>query len=358
MTYHKLKSLSASSQNGCVFARRQFLALMAASSAATLDRSALAADPPRPTASFEKAQIAITLDLEMSRNFPNWEDTRWDYEKGNLDEAAKQYTVDACQHVKQRGGVIHTFVVGQVFEQSNVDWLKKIASDGHPIGNHTYDHVYLLADSTEQLQYRFRRAPWLLRGRTVPEIIRENIKLTNAALSERVGVKANGFRTPGGFADGLLGRQDIQQLILDLGFDWVSCRYPAHTGIEDIDGKDRRPSQNAYDNIVAAQLSAQPFLYPTGLLEIPMSPISDIGAFRNGRWKLEYYLEAIRLAVQWAIENGAMFDFLAHPSCLGVVDPTFQAINLICDLVDQSSGKAEIVSLDTIAKRSRESLAE
>ena len=33
-----------------------------------------------------KARIAITLDLEMSRNFPRREDTHWDFEKGNLDE--------------------------------------------------------------------------------------------------------------------------------------------------------------------------------------------------------------------------------------------------------------------------------
>ena len=38
-----------------------------------------------------KAQIAITLDLEMSRNFPTWETTAWDYEKGNLDEPTKRY---------------------------------------------------------------------------------------------------------------------------------------------------------------------------------------------------------------------------------------------------------------------------
>ena len=31
-----------------------------------------------------KALIAITLDLEMSRNFPTRETTHWDYEKGNL----------------------------------------------------------------------------------------------------------------------------------------------------------------------------------------------------------------------------------------------------------------------------------
>ena len=38
-----------------------------------------------------------------------------------------------------------------------------------------------------------------------------------------------------------------------------------------------------------AQEQAQPFAYPDGLVEIPMSPISDVGAFRTlkgGRWVL------------------------------------------------------------------------
>ena len=315
-----------------------------------------ATEPPQKTATFAKAQIAITLDLEMSRNFPEWQDTHWDYEKGNLNQAAKDYAVAACRRVKKRGGVIHNFVVGQALEQSNVDWLKEIAQQGHPIGNHTYDHVYLLASSAEELQYRFRRAPWLLRDRSVPEVLRDNIKLTSLALKERIGIEANGFRTPGGFATGLIGREDLQQLILDLGFDWVSCRYPAHAAMEDLHGTENPPSQTAYDNILDAQSEAQPFLYPTGLLEVPMSPVSDIGAFRTGRWKLEYFLQVIRTSVRRAIEHKAMFDFLAHISCLGIVDPGFQAIDLICDLVDQSDGQAEIVGLDTVAKRSRQSL--
>lgn len=330
---------------------------MAAGSTVLLGQPSPAAEATEKTATFDKAQIAITLDLEMSRNFPNWDDTRWDFEKGNLDEAAKDYTANACSRVKQRGGVIHNFVVGQALQQANVDWLKRIAQEGHPIGNHTYDHVYLLASSTEELQYLFRRAPWLIRGRTVHEVLRDNIKLTNVALKDRIGVEANGFRTPGGFANGLSGREDLQNMILDLGFDWVSCRYPAHAGMEDLFTTGKAPAQAAYDNILAAQSKAQPYLYPTNLLEIPMSPVSDIGAFRTGRWKLEYFLKSIRQAMNWAIENQAMFDFLAHPSCLGVVDPGFQAIDLICDLVERSDGKAEIVGLDTVAKRSRESLA-
>jgi hypothetical protein len=39
---------------------------------------------------------------------------------------------------------------------------------------------------------------------------------------------------------------------------------------------------------------------------------------------------------------GATFDFLAHPSCLGVVDPEFKTLDLICRLVEESSGCAEL----------------
>lgn len=331
--------------------RRQFLGLAAGASAAAWIGGRASRSTAAPNE--QKAQIAITLDLEMARNFPRWEDTHWDYEKGNLNQAAKDYTVEACSRVKKRGGVIHTFLVGQALEQENVDWLKEIAAQGHPIGNHTYDHAYLLAQTPEEVQYRFRRSPWLIKGRSVTEVLRENIRLTNIALKERVGVEANGFRTPGGFADGLHGREDVQQMLLGLGFTWVSAKYPAHAGIEDLHGTGRRPSQQAMDNIVAAQAAAQPFAYSTGLVDVPMSPISDIGAFRNGRWQLDDFLQAVRLGVEWAIEHRAVYDFLAHPSCLGVMDPQFRTIDLICDLVQQSPDAAEIVPLDIIAASHR-----
>ena len=55
----------------------------------------------------------------MSRNFPTWEQTHWEYEKGNLNDATKKYAVEAARRVKARGGVIHFFLVGRVLEQGN-----------------------------------------------------------------------------------------------------------------------------------------------------------------------------------------------------------------------------------------------
>ncbi len=296
-----------------------------------------------------KALIAITLDLEMLRNFPTWETTHWDYEKGNLNDEAKRYAVEACRRVKSHGGVLHNFAVGQVFEHESVDWLKGIVVAGHPVGNHTYDHVYVLARKHEEVQYRFRRAPWLIEGQPVPDVIRDNISKCSLAMRTRLGIAPQGFRTPGGFRDGLTGRPDVQRMLLDLGFRWVSGKYPHHAMSE----VGAEPSQSIYGAIAAAQAEAQPFIYPTGLVEIPMSPVSDVWAFRNGRWQLDWFLEAIRGAVAWAIENRAVFDFLSHPSCLYAMDPEFRAIELICELVRKAGDRAALVDLNAIARRAR-----
>jgi hypothetical protein len=136
-------------------------------------------------------------------------------------------------------------------------------------------------------------------------------------------------------------------MLRELGYTWVSSKYPAHPlgkpGVE--------PTSDVLEGIVEAQAQAQPFVYPKGLIEVPMSPISDIGAFRAGRWKLAWFLHALRRGVEWAIENRAVFDFLGHPSCLYVVDPKFQAIELICSLVKKAGERAELVDLEAVRRR-------
>jgi hypothetical protein len=291
------------------------------------------------------ARVAISLDLEMSRNFPRWEDTHWDYEKGNLDEATKAYTVEACRRVKAKGGVMHCFAVGRVFEQADLAWLEGIAKDGHPVGNHTYDHVNVTARSLADVQFRFQRSPWLVEGREPVEVIAENIRLCSRALHARLGTQPAGFRTPGGFNGGLADRPDVQQMIQDAGFTWVSSLYPAHP----LGTPGEAPGEDVLNAIARAQEAAQPFVYPTGLIEIPMSPPSDISAFRGGRWPLESFLAAVERSVTWCIDHGAAFDFLGHPSCLCVVDPEFRTIDLILKLVGAADGKAVLSDLNALA---------
>src|SRR5688572_4207875 len=249
-----------------VLSRRGFLAASAIAGGSLLLRPRLRAqDAKRALAEDDgRALVAITLDMEMSRNFPQWENTHWDYEKGNLNDVTKRYCVDAAKRVKGRGGVIHYFLVGQVLEHESVDWVKVIAAEGHPIGNHTYDHVYVLAQKPEDVQFRFKRSPWLIEGKTAQEAIRENIAMTTRAMQARVGIAPAGFRTPGGFDPGLAGREDVQRMLLDLGFPWVSCKAPK----VDLGPAGGTPTAAIMSAIVAGQKAAQPFVYPTGLIDI------------------------------------------------------------------------------------------
>lgn len=313
----------------------------------TVGPAVLAASKATAQESEPKAQIAVTLDLEMSAQYPRAGMTEWNYQKGNLDEPTKQYSVDCAEIVKKSGGKIHFFCVGRVLEQPDIGWLQKLANDGHPIGNHTYDHVNVLAMTPQQTQFRFQRAPWLIEGKTVQEILRENIRLTTIALKERAGIEVNGFRTPGGFHTALTGREDVQNLLKEAGFSWISSKYPPHLSGR----KGEVPGEDVYQSIVESQKEAQPFRYPNGLIEIPMSPISDVTAFRSKRWKLDWFLEATRRSIAWAIKTGGVFDFLAHPSCLVVEDPEFQIARLICRMVDAAGDRAELTTLDRIANR-------
>src|SRR6266568_3311275 len=185
--------------------RREFVTQVAlASGGLVLGERLLANEAQKPGAAEpDKALIAISLDLEMARNFPTWNDTHWDYEKGNLNAEMKRYAVEAARRVKARGGVVHFFLVCRALEQENVDWLKEILQAGHSVGNHTYDHVYLLAAKPEEIQYRFARAPWLIEGKQPADVIRENIRLASAAMKARLGISPAGFRAPGGFAEGI-----------------------------------------------------------------------------------------------------------------------------------------------------------
>ncbi|HIE97181.1 MAG TPA: chitin deacetylase [Fuerstia sp.] len=324
-----------------VNSRRTFLA----ASAASLTTLPALASAGHTTA--RKAQIAITFDLEMSRQYPTRDMMEWDFQKGNLNDKTKQYSLQAAQRVHERGGLIHFFCVGRVLEQPDVDWLRQIVEMGHPVGNHTYDHVNIWTTDVEKVQFRFQRSPWLVAGKSVEDIVQENIRLASAAMKQRLGVTADGFRSPGGSHAALNGREDLQQMLLSQGFEWVSSGYPSHKY-----GKPQQPpGDDVYRSIVDAMKSAQPYRYPTGLVEIPMSPISDVGAFRTSRWKREYFLKSIEQCIEWAIANGGVFDFLCHPSIMYVEDPGFEVVDHICNLVKSAGDAAELVSLSTIASR-------
>ena len=51
----------------------------------------------------DRALIAITLDLEMSAEYPRRGITEWNFQKGNLDDATKKYAVEAAKYLINQG---------------------------------------------------------------------------------------------------------------------------------------------------------------------------------------------------------------------------------------------------------------
>jgi peptidoglycan/xylan/chitin deacetylase (PgdA/CDA1 family) len=305
---------------------------------------ALLAAPAR--AQDQVALISIALDCEMSAHYPTWEQTEWNYRKGDLDDAAKTYALGAARRVSAAGGRMHFFVVGRVLEQPSVSWLEEIVKLGHGVGNHTYDHVNVKATEMSQVQYRFQRAPWLALGKTPTQVIEENIRLCTMAMQTRLGVKPNGFRTPGGFPNGLKDRPDVQNMLLAQGFTWVSSMYPRHPVKPDTGA----PQTGELDAIPLVQEAAQPFTYPSGLVELPMNPPSDVSTMRTGRWNLADFRKGVQAGLEWCIKRGKAWDFLSHPSAIGVADPKFEVIDMIVDTVKRAGPRARLVTLDTVAR--------
>ena len=289
-----------------------------------------------------RALVSIVFNLEMSRGYPKPTDTQWDFEKGNLDEASKRYTLEAATRVKKHGGVLHSFLVGATLEQPDVGWLKELVAAGHPVGNHTYDHVNLFAAKLDELQPKFTRSPWLVEGREVADVLREQITMTAAAFKARVGGELSGFRSPSERPPGLSDREDLQRMLVGLGFKWVMTRYPP----VNLGPAGKRPDATVFDAIVAAQGLARPEEYPSGLIELPISPVTDIHVMRALKWDVADFREAVVRCVEHAIAAGTSYRFTGHPSCLNVVDPQFTVIDAICHAVKRAGDRAAIVPLD------------
>jgi len=101
------------------------------------------------------------------------------------------------------------------------------------------------------------------------------------------------------------------------------------------------PTAADFQRVVDRQTDAQPYVYPTGLVEVPMSPLGDVASFRREKqkWTIGNFLAMIEKCVRWAIQNRAVFDLLTHPSIMYVEDPKFQSYELICDMVTRPAAR-------------------
>ncbi len=128
------------------------------------------------------------------------------------------------------------FVLGKLAE-SDSGLIKEIAAAGHEIAFHSYAHVHLNKDTTENF--------------------RQQSYQSKAFIEDLIGQAVYGFRAPA-FS---LTRQSlwVQDVLQELGFRYSSSVLPANNPINGFPGA-----------------PAQPFLWQNGIIEIP-APLANIG---------------------------------------------------------------------------------
>jgi peptidoglycan/xylan/chitin deacetylase (PgdA/CDA1 family) len=286
--------------------------------------------------------LSLTFDIEMCTNFPYWTSV-WDHRKGQIDDGTKQHITRIAGVGRNHGVKLQFFVVGSALEDDDLDYLRGLVADGHALGNHTYRHVNVKARTFDELQPTYRDAPQLRAGLASPlEAIAREVSATTAALDRKLGVRPAGFRTPGGFGDGLRDEPDVQDMLFAQGFAYASSHY--HCPIE------AAGRAFEWDNLVRAVAWSvqrlQPYRYPNGLLEIPMMALSDIHAFRTLDLDRGEYLRLLLAALDAARRENLALSLLMHPQVQACRDPHCEVLDA---LLDRAEG-ARVLTNDDLSE--------
>ena len=260
--------------------------------------------------------LSLTFDIEMCSNFPYWTSV-WDHRKGAIDEDSKLYMGKMLDVAQEYGVKFQYFLVGSALEDANIDYLKRMVAEGHAVDNHTFHHVNVKAKEIPQLQPVYKNAPWRAAGLDALACLRREVQQTSTAIAEQLGAAPTGFRTPGGFNNGLEDVPEVQELLSDAGMQYASARY-----YFPVDTNKKRPPAAVLNQAMETSIDTlQPYRYPNGLPEIALAGITDNWAFRVldlDRWD---FINVLKHGIDHAHANQQVLSLCFHPPVLAVRDP-------------------------------------
>ena len=236
--------------------------------------------------------VALGWDCEMIGAYADTNPTGTTH--GYLDDRVWQAMLDLAAVAEQANMRLQFFILGQTLEQP-AGILRDLAARGHALDQHTYSHLSLLSDD--------------------PGGVRQQIAETNRLFVEALGFAPQGLRGPGGYREGLHGREDVQQMLLEAGLSFVSCHYATKSP----GGKyDVVADKNAYMMLK----HMQPRRYESGLLEVPIHGYSDRHWFDNQGRDLRGWIKHLQDCLDFAYDMGGLLYAPAlHPDTHSRHDP-------------------------------------
>jgi len=211
---------------------------------------------------------------------------------GHLNEDIEKYILRLAGLAEDHGARLQFFLEGNTMEDPPDLWIE-ILKRGHAVDQHTYDHISLVNTPLDE--------------------IRRQLTLTKDLLAERLNTDNIGLRGPGGYAMGLHGRQDVQQVIVEAGIKYAST--------QDAYKPSKNPAfQPPTDERTIEMLGdLQPCYYPTGLLEIPFCcwqdrSFFDVDVGGDPTRPVDDWIAYLKRAVDFVYDRGLFLTLTVHPS--------------------------------------------
>ncbi|RJS85711.1 hypothetical protein CW702_00800 [Candidatus Bathyarchaeota archaeon] len=208
-----------------------------------------------------RCAVVITYDTDMAGGY-----SPTGVCHGRTAPFLMDYIYRLCEVAEDFGIKLQFFQIANGLElESVVSHVKSLLKRGHAVDCHTYNHVNLAYASSKELS--------------------EDLKRANELFERKLGFKSRILRGPGGYRH-LDLKVENQKVILENGFTLVSGEFDYDL----LKHKDWRymasaPSRNL------------PFIYPSGLIEVPIQGWTDRAWFDSYRivnprayrdWRLRY----------------------------------------------------------------------
>jgi len=219
-----------------------------------------------------------------------------DYCHGHLNEDVINYIQLLTKTAEDFNARLQFFLQGNTLEDPVEPWVD-IVKRGHAVDSHMYYHNSLLSEPLNSIEEQFKK--------------------TKKLLEEKLGTVNLGLRGPGGYAEGLRGREDVQQAVLAAGIKWVSSEFAGSPLCRNIPVLRRE-----WLDIIA---SHQPFYYETGLLEMPFSGHQDRSFFDvdmgGSPIPIEEWIGYLKQSIDLAYSRNLFLCLTVHPSTSFKHDP-------------------------------------
>src|SRR5688572_23236018 len=131
--------------------------------------------------------VCLSFDVEMCTNFPYWTSV-WDHRKGELDDENKTYFRAMNALAREYNAHFQYYLVGASLEQKDIGYLEEAVADGHGIGNHTFSHLNVMAQTMDTIQVSYNKGIHQFPADTPEGVKRMELRRTNKLIKERLGV--------------------------------------------------------------------------------------------------------------------------------------------------------------------------